>query len=67
MQILLGFDCYLRPCDVLRIRRENFVPPQSIVGGAPRWTLVMYPRAGRVPAKNNSFDDSVLVGHGRGQ
>ena len=63
--LLLCFDCYLRPCDAFRLRRENFVPPQHVLGGGSRWTLVMYPTEGRLPAKNNSFDDSVLIGHHR--
>ena len=63
--ILLAFDAYLRPCDVLRLRRHFFIPPQRCSGGTHQWTLVPHPAEGRIPSKSNSFDDSILVGHGR--
>ena len=65
MLLLLAFDCYLRPCDVNRLQKGNYVAPQNVAGAAKGWTLVLNPLEGKVPSKNGSFDDSLLVGHGR--
>ena len=65
MLLLLAFDCYLRPCNVIRLRKGNFVAPQNVAGAAKGWTLLPNPLEGKVPSKNGSFDDSLLVGHGR--
>ena len=62
--LVLSFDCYVWPADFVKLRRGNFVAPQQVAGAARGWTVILNPVEGRVPPKSNSFDDSLLVGHG---
>ena len=63
--LLLFFDCYLRPCNTMRLRKSKFVAPQNVAGSAKGWALSLYPTEGRILSNNGSFDESLLVGHGR--
>ena len=58
MALLLMFDCYLRPYELLRLRVKDLVAP---AGDHHWWCVVTCPREAMKPSKTNTFDDSVLL------
>jgi hypothetical protein len=56
----LSFDLYLRPSEVLNLRRTSVVPPQG--RKYPRWAVIIAPfGTENRPSKNKEFDDTVLA------
>ena len=54
--LLLLFDCYLRPYELLRIRVKDLIPP---AGSLKHWCVRICPYEELRPSKTQTFDDSV--------
>ena len=56
--LLLLFDCYLRPYELLQLRLKDVVAPTLTVW---HWTLSLCPFEELRPTKTRTFDDSVAL------
>ena len=60
---LVAFDGYLRPGEMIRIRKENVTPPDRVLGQAyGEWAVQVNPEAQGVRSKAGEFDDTILFG-----
>lgn len=59
--VLLQFDMYMRPGEVLDVAPDAVVRP---TGPYKHWGIVVAPRdcGSKKPAKNAEFDDTIFVG-----
>ena len=60
--LLLGFDCYLRPSETLRLTKDAVFPPRRARGPYARWAVAPHPAPGLIPSKTGAFDDTIIVG-----
>jgi hypothetical protein len=56
--ILVCMECYLRPSEVLRLRKKDLVEPS---GFTSCWGLVVYAEEIGIASKTQEFDDSLLL------
>ena len=57
--ILIQGDAYLRPCEILGMRRECVIVPRALQSGCT-WGVVISPQEEGIPTKAGSFDDCIL-------
>ena len=58
----LAFAAYLRPSELLRLRRCDVVPP--LLGGAghaAKWSLVLHPLELEISSKTGDFNESIVM------
>ena len=61
--VLVQADAYLRPSEVLAVRREDLLPPPpGSTGKYRRWSLVVAPSTGTRVTKTGEQDDTLLLG-----
>ena len=61
--LLLAFDLYLRPSELLGLRRQDvFLPRKTFKGPARCTSVVVKPITRGEPSKNRTFDNTVVVG-----
>ena len=57
---MLAFVCYLRPAELLRLRRAHLVPPLP-AAGMRAWGLLLHDSKLMIPGKTGLYDAAVLV------
>ena len=55
--VLVAVECYLRPSEVLGLRRSGLLPPTQ--QGVPHWVVLLFPDAGVERSKVGSSDDTI--------
>lgn len=62
---VLTFALYLRPSELLRIRRRHVVPPgrKRTRGGssAGHWSVVLHPSEMQIPSKTGVYDETLVL------
>ena len=62
--LYLSFICYLRPCELICLRRRHVVRPVAAAGTAYQaWGLLLGDSLTGIPGKTGIFDESVLIDH----
>ena len=61
LALLLAHFAYLRPVELMRLRRVDLVPP--LTAASPSWALLLAPSEVGVPTKVGVLDDSVMLDH----
>ena len=56
--VLVSVLAYLRPCEMLKLRRDRLVPPY---GDVNYWCLVLFPGRRRAPSEIDESDDSISM------
>ena len=59
--MVLSFDLYLRPSEVIELTKEAVVPPQGTQYPKWKWAVIVAPSGSINPAKNREFDDTALA------
>ena len=55
--VILGFGCYLRPSENMKLRRRDLIPP--VPGVTPHWAIVINAVESQEVSKTGTSDDSV--------
>ena len=60
--IFLALDPYMRPSEVMALKKKQVVPPHA---GEGRWAVIIAPAGGGPPSKTGTFDDTITVTAGK--
>ena len=60
LALLLGYNCYLRPGELLSLAPSQLIRPRQ-GSGTSRWALILAPEDGARASKTGEFDESVMI------